>query len=73
MSSYKSSTTDRVTSHPLQIQLLAEGHLNYRDLYDTVLVKVAKKKGTMSKTPTASKFKFEGCAHKQLVEIVVLW
>ena len=34
----------KVPSHPAQIQLLAEGHLNYRDMYDVVSVKVTKKR-----------------------------
>ena len=34
----------KVPSHPAQIQLLAKGHLNYRDMYDVVSVKVTKKR-----------------------------
>ena len=49
----------KVPSHPAQIQLLAEGHLNYRDLYDVVSVRVTKKKGTKSTTPSATKYKLK--------------
>ena len=49
----------KVPSNPAQIQLLAEGHLNYRDLYDVVSVKVTKKKGSESTTPSATKFKLK--------------
>ena len=50
----------KVPSHPAQIQLLAEGHLNYRTLYDTISVKVTKKKGgDKSKPPSATKMKLK--------------
>ena len=50
----------KVPSHPAQIQLLAEGHLNYRALYDTISVKVTKKKGgDKSKPPSATKMKLK--------------
>ena len=49
----------KVPSHPAQIQLLAEGHLNYRDMYDSVSVKVTKKKTSKSSTPSATRFKLK--------------
>ena len=50
----------KVPSHPAQIMLLAEGHLNYRDLYDVVNVKVTKKKASSKQTlPSASKLKLK--------------
>ena len=51
----------KVPSHPPQIKLLAEGHLNYRDLYDVVNVKITKKKVGYKKntSPSASKLKLK--------------
>ena len=34
----------KVPSHPPQIKLLAEGHLNYKDLYESISVNITKKK-----------------------------
>ena len=44
----------KVPSHPAQIKLLAEGHLNYRDLYDVVNVNVTKKKVSRNQTPPSA-------------------
>ena len=45
-------------SHPPQIQLLAEAHMNYRDLYDEVTYPVTNKTTkSKSSSPPASLFK----------------
>ena len=50
----------KVPSHPAQIQLLAEGHFNCRALYDSIEVKVTKKKGQgKSKPHIATKLKLK--------------
>lgn len=49
----------KMPSHPPKIQLLAEGHLNYCDVYNTVNVKVTKKRGTQGKAITATKLKLK--------------
>lgn len=50
----------KVPSHPPQIKLLAEGHLNYRELYEPISATVTKKKGgNTSIPPSASKLKLK--------------
>ena len=50
----------KVPSHPPQIKVLAEGHLNYRDLYDAVNVKITKEKvGNKLIPPSTSKLKLK--------------
>lgn len=49
----------KVPSHPAQIQLLAEGRLSYRNMYDVVSVKVTKKKISKANAPSATKLKLK--------------
>ena len=49
----------KVPSRLAQIQLLAEGHLNYRELYELVNVKITTKKANKQTPPSPSKYKLK--------------